>query len=66
MMIIKLLDNNERPLCVYANGRWAGNTTPMILSEAIEILVSGLKNRPERHFQETIKHFEIIQPKEQP
>lgn len=41
-MMIKILNDNQSPLCIYDGHRWAGNTNPRIISEAIMILTTAL------------------------
>jgi hypothetical protein len=42
-MMIKILDNDQKPICVYDGHRWVGRTNPIILSEAMELMVIGLR-----------------------
>lgn len=47
-MMIKILESEQKPICVYDGHKWYGNTSPIILSEAIELLMFGLKHSRER------------------
>jgi len=58
-MIIKILDDKEVPICVYADGKWHGRVTNLILSELAEIAILSLRahEKPQQFFQELVKRM---------
>jgi hypothetical protein len=47
-MMIKIFDNDQKPICVYDGHKWYGNASPIILSEAAELIIFGLHHSRER------------------
>lgn len=47
-MMIKILDDRGQPICVYDGSKWYGRISPIVLSDAIELMVFELKHSRER------------------
>lgn len=63
-MIIKILGNDEKPICTYAKGRWSGRMDPLIFSEGIEVMFFALKNSSQgaKLFYDIIKDWPEKEP----